>query len=318
VQIVAIKPDALVVSTTGEYNNEDPGAEPLKYQHEVSLREAQMQQLEFIPSDGGDAGEQSLDEYADEPTVGPENTTPQPPNPVSDQHIGSMEKFAPMSEYDRYFGGEAGAAAKAKASMIKQYGEEKGEEVFYATVNKKRKEKGETKDSAVEIDDSHCPRCSGEHLASVMSSPTSSFHECFRCGHTWETKEEDYTDENTAGRQWILDDSGPGGDDFFAEMERHKARRSQSSRNIADIAQRDPRLQAIKERLEENASHREAGRRFTPREQREFIDEPGTARNTDKLDLGGTHYEVRSYIDRGYGRGADGENVRDEELFLGI
>jgi hypothetical protein len=49
----------------------------------------------------------------------------------------SMNKFAPISEYDKYFGG-TGAAKKAYDSMIDQYGEEKGKEVFYATMNKKK------------------------------------------------------------------------------------------------------------------------------------------------------------------------------------
>lgn len=41
------------------------------------------------------------------------------------------------------------------------------------------------------------------------------------------------------------------------------------------------------------ASIRTAGAKFTPMEQSEFIDEKGTARNADKLDLSGTHYEAR-------------------------
>lgn len=49
----------------------------------------------------------------------------------------SMNKFAPLSEYDKYFGGP-GAAKKARESMIDQYGKEKGEEIFYATMNKKK------------------------------------------------------------------------------------------------------------------------------------------------------------------------------------
>jgi hypothetical protein len=49
-----------------------------------------------------------------------------------------MNKFGPISEYDKYFGGKPGAARKAKDSMIDQYGEEKGKEVFYATMNKKK------------------------------------------------------------------------------------------------------------------------------------------------------------------------------------
>lgn len=36
-----------------------------------------------------------------------------------------------------------------------------------------------------------------------------------------------------------------------------------------------------------------AGAKYTPMEQRDFIDESGTARNADKLDLSGTHYEAR-------------------------
>lgn len=44
----------------------------------------------------------------------------------------------PLKAYDRYFGGKGGAA-KAKRSMLRQYGHEKGEEVFYATMNKRKK-----------------------------------------------------------------------------------------------------------------------------------------------------------------------------------
>jgi hypothetical protein len=58
----------------------------------------------------------------------------------AEQRRGSMNKFGPMSEYDKYFGG-TGAAKKAYDSMIDQYGEEKGKEVFYATMNKKKNKK---------------------------------------------------------------------------------------------------------------------------------------------------------------------------------
>lgn len=44
----------------------------------------------------------------------------------------------PLSKYDRNFGGKRGSAAKAKAAMIEQYGEEKGESVFYAKKNKNK------------------------------------------------------------------------------------------------------------------------------------------------------------------------------------
>ena len=42
----------------------------------------------------------------------------------------------PTSRYDNAFGGNA---AKAKRVMKSQYGAEKGERVFYATANKKKK-----------------------------------------------------------------------------------------------------------------------------------------------------------------------------------
>lgn len=44
----------------------------------------------------------------------------------------------PMSKYDRHFGGKKGSAAKAKEAMEDEYGEEKGERVFYATKNKRK------------------------------------------------------------------------------------------------------------------------------------------------------------------------------------
>lgn len=40
---------------------------------------------------------------------------------------------------------------------------------------------------------------------------------------------------------------------------------------------------------------REGGAKFTPTEQREYIEEAGEARNRSKLDLSGTHYEIESH-----------------------
>lgn len=49
----------------------------------------------------------------------------------------------PISRYDRYFGGKGGAQ-KAKSAMAETYGAEKGEQVFYATKNK-RKSQGKSR-----------------------------------------------------------------------------------------------------------------------------------------------------------------------------
>ncbi|MDR7528678.1 MAG: hypothetical protein QN130_12455 [Armatimonadota bacterium] len=44
----------------------------------------------------------------------------------------------PISQYDRYFGGRGGAQ-KALRAMKKQYGPERGERIFYATLNQRRR-----------------------------------------------------------------------------------------------------------------------------------------------------------------------------------
>ena len=59
---------------------------------------------------------------------------------------------------------------------------------------------------------------------------------------------------------------------------------------------------------------REAGKRFTPKEQRTLIDEDGVARNSDMLDLAGTHYKTRDDFESK----TNPERVRDSDLFLGI
>jgi hypothetical protein len=45
----------------------------------------------------------------------------------------------PIAKYNRQFGGKRGAAAEAMAAMQDQYGGEKGEGVFYALKNKRKK-----------------------------------------------------------------------------------------------------------------------------------------------------------------------------------
>lgn len=59
----------------------------------------------------------------------------------------------PMSKYNKFFGGKKGSAAKAKKAMAEEYGEEKGEKVFYALKNKRKgKGKGPTaKDGAMAL-----------------------------------------------------------------------------------------------------------------------------------------------------------------------
>jgi len=44
----------------------------------------------------------------------------------------------PLDRYDKYFGGQPGAAAKAKANMQQTYGRKDGEYVFFSTIAKRK------------------------------------------------------------------------------------------------------------------------------------------------------------------------------------
>lgn len=169
----------------------------------------------------------------------------------------------------------------------------------------------------------HVNQCSNcgelQGITSSMSSPTTYYHECFRCGNGWETRETSVeSDDNLDSRSWLNEDDDDDG--FWNGFDRVHAMENagNESRNLSDIANRDPRNAAVKQLLN---SQKIAGRKFTPNEQREFIEESGSARNSDLLDLEDTHYKLRDSSMVGTGkttRMADGSLVREEDLFLGI
>lgn len=170
-------------------------------------------------------------------------------------------------------------------------------------------------------DDGSCRKCGSDDTFSIMSSPTTEMHECFRCAHVWETVDDSEYGPRAANTElaWVMNGDS---EDFFADMDRHRAARedhSGASRNIHDVAARDPRLAEIRERLDANPSIREAitaGRNFTQAEKRELIDEHGHARNLGQLDLANTHYRVDDeYIARRRGNGLD---APDEHLIFGL
>lgn len=181
-----------------------------------------------------------------------------------------------------------------------------------------------------DLDDDTCRKCGSTDTTSFMSAPDRRMHECYRCASAWETTLDDGEDEDTqrhAALEWIRESDN---DDFFAEYERHRQSLSSvpeigmtgaQSRNIREIAQNDPRLGEIRERLNQNPSVKdmmahEAGKSFTHAEKRELIDEMGMARNYDRLDLSNTHYVVDdNYIASRRGNEYD---VPDDHLILGL
>lgn len=147
-------------------------------------------------------------------------------------------------------------------------------------------------------------------------------HECARCGSVWETKDEHdgFTANTDLG--WLYDSSGK--DDFWTGMERAANMRSVGgqSRNFSAALEKDERYQRIREVLSRNDRERNAklaGRHFTPREQRDLINERGMARNADLLNLTNTHYDTHDGYDPRDPKGRANEmNAPDAHLFLGL
>lgn len=54
----------------------------------------------------------------------------------------------PLSNYNAQFGGKPGSAAKAHAAMGEQYGSKRGEAIFYALQNKRKKKAKQEREAA--------------------------------------------------------------------------------------------------------------------------------------------------------------------------
>ncbi len=93
---------------------------------------------------------------------------------------GGFTKGSPDPGDDAYFGGKPGASKEAFEAMKKQYGDKKGEEVYFATRNKK---KGKSKDSNVHTAENPLPQ-SFETSAPEPVDTMRNEHNCPICGET--------------------------------------------------------------------------------------------------------------------------------------
>lgn len=160
------------------------------------------------------------------------------------------------------------------------------------------------------VKDGVCSKCGHDDKESFMLSSTKVAHSCYRCGNIWTEEESAEGDEaHLAAREWVMDDDD--GDEFSERMA-SMAKARQQTRNIHSVAERDSRLQAIKEHLNHQKMERTAGKNFTPSEQRTLIDEDGVARNADLLLLEGTHYR------EDFTGKANADNVPDEHVLFGL
>lgn len=161
-----------------------------------------------------------------------------------------------------------------------------------------------------------CRKCGSTAVDHEMSSAELTMHQCVRCTHAWETKDHFEGKEAGVDLSWLMNDDGPGNDDFFEGMERAKAMRESgvTSRNLSDIAQKDPVYQRIHDALDEAHQQRVAGKMFSPTEKRALIDEHGDARNLEDLDLSHTHYDARE----DYSGKTNPDNVPESHLLMGL
>lgn len=332
VRIDQKKPDELVYSTIGEFDPDptNPTTQPLTYQSRMSREDFQLRGYQFQKAgDGSDAGKQNLDQYRDQ-SQAPVNTEPQPEpsaiqshtkesyggpmiteDPKGQFHVGQEVTYTALGgrpEQGTIVGFQPGAAIDP--FVQNRFGQTK-------VISRQVISPADPLAMVASVQEDYCPKCASTELSTHMSSATREFHECYKCGHGWESKVEEYEAEGGQRRAWIMD-SGSEDDDFWNGFERAREMSDAGigSRSLAAAAARDNRASEIRDRLDANKAEREAhlaGRRFSPREQRAFVDEQGVARNADKLDLAGTHYEGHRYVDK-----ANGANVREEDLFLGF
>jgi hypothetical protein len=85
---------------------------------------------------------------------------------------------------------------------------------------------------------------------------------------------------------------GPG-DGVHTEKTKKEDKKAKQARMALASAQDD----GLWGFLVDDTTEKTAGADFSPREQREFINESGTARNLERLDLSGTHYTTQDDLD---------------------
>lgn len=302
IKVEAVKPDAIVYSTVGEYNapSDPQDANGPEYSHDIKINEIAEAGLTFKPVDTGD-GMQPQDQPQDgigqtvntEPVEQPHDSFPTHAKTTSQDRC----PYCGSNDLDDFENGSGRYCNSCHSNIFNNPEENPRQPTHFES-------------STLPTD--KCPKCQYGHVTSNYTSADTIHYECYRCAHSWDIEDRD---EGSAlspeSREWLQgdDDDDPIGFDprALAMATTGKAR------NIQDIAHRDPRNALVKERLNAAKMERVAGAKFSPREQRAFIDEDGVARNSNLLDLDGTHYV--SGFDNSK---AHPDKVNDNYLGLGL
>lgn len=336
VKVQAVKPDSITVTMEGEYNapSDPEDQNGPDYPHEIDRQELETQGLTFNPLQNGEGEQEQSQDQNDQDGIGqtvntePTRQSPEFPNTahtvvgisggMTDQDPQGRFGVGDQVNYIAYGGRtEQGTIVGFQTNYAQDpFVQNRFGEVKVVSRNDIQPDQPQAVPApepqmamAKTLPTDHCPKCEYGHVTSSYESAETVRYECYRCAHAWQVTE---SDEDSAlgedSRAWLNESSIQ--DDIGFDPRALAMASSGQGRNIGDIAKKDPRLAEIRERLNANKT---AGAKFSPREQRAFIDEDGVARNADRLNLDGTHYE--SAFDNSKARP---DRVNDNYLGLGL
>ncbi len=279
VRIDAVKPDSIEYTITGEYG--------MEHRTELSHEEAQLEDLTFVPSDPGGPGEinedgADLDQNMDD--IGR-------PSPGMDQTDLSTPHVQMAAVTSGQIAADVVTTEKIKDGTITtaKLGESPPRTADFDDINGPN---GPNVDPPLPTP--NCPYC-GLNALQYRGEPSlgplhpDGAYDCANCHNTVSPEEMQakLTGTPTPNEPWNNED--PLEQQFNQPPVDHPLGATGSTND-------EPHLEADNWLAQEIV--KEGGAKFTPYEQRDFIDESGMARNSDKLDLMGTHYEASEISDQ--------------------
>jgi hypothetical protein len=289
VRVTAVKPDAIEVEYEGEYG--------IKHGSEILRQEASIEGLEFVRLDaeasaGEDAPDPSDASTADSvPEVGPGDQTDLSTPHV---HVGAADDWEQIFEQVKQgVYGDWHDVRQQAVERIQEYSSE-GEQEPCA----------ECSGNGVDEFGNTCFSCNGKGSYSPYGISSSDVnHTIYGMIKSGELQpiQQDHTqlpepvpgshpDDHTQLARTAYEDDPSRGRcprcGYRSIEEDPQEHDKYCTRDGCGWQESDGYGEAAQEK-----SSRTAGAKFTPKEQKSFIDEPGVARNKDKLNLAGTHYE---------------------------
>ncbi len=273
IRITALKPDSMEYILTGEYG--------LEHRTEVTRQEAEMDGLSFSPVDSGDDMEQPG--LQDGSQAAPDGPAFDPQMTLSAQ-ISPEEMRQKRLDLHQRRQLEQGEQPRESEPAPVGMGAERGNHtwspggkghIVYDQGNFYSWPVPETENPTEMMSYGHTPYMMNTFGVDLSKSQQLPYQQRLRTG--------DITPEGEV--TWHGVDHG---------NQEHGSLMGKLQRFDPSLRAAQPRQYAPQEGLDDVWA-KVAGKKYTPMEQREFIDEPGVARNADLLDLSNTHYEEHDH-----------------------